>query len=160
MDGVSPATWRANMNKWIARIEQRTGLKPIIYTGRFFWRDIGDPKLDLDLWIAEYVGRVVKPDLPDTWHDWKFWQYTDKGSIPGVSAPLALSLFNGTLSDLLAYAWGNSGGKDTTPGVKPTTTSPTDGGIPGPVIVKPQPQSPPPAPPKPPAPRIVHTLRF
>ncbi len=47
------------------------------------------------LWIAEYNNNVI-PELPKGFKDYKLWQYTDKGKIPGLTDnTVDLSHFNG-----------------------------------------------------------------
>ena len=106
--GVPVATFDANMKKWIARIRERTGRDPVVYTGSYFWNDLGHPDVgNLDLWLAEYVQDpgVSQPRLPEGWTKWTFWQYSSSAHFPGIASRVDGSLFNGTLSDLLAYAW-------------------------------------------------------
>jgi len=61
----------------------RAGRKPIIYTARWFWNRSIDAAPDwsgYDLWVANYG--TLNPVLPRDWTTWKFWQYTDQGSVP------------------------------------------------------------------------------
>lgn len=37
---------------------------------------------ETDLWIANYS--VNRPTIPEPWHDYAIWQYTDSGVVPGV----------------------------------------------------------------------------
>jgi len=36
------------------------------------------------------------------WDAWTFWQYSETGSVPGISGSVDLDYFNGSLSDLEA----------------------------------------------------------
>jgi lysozyme len=61
-------------------IEELTGRRPIIYTGKWFW----DPYIgyqewakDYDLWLAAYQD--AEPELPLGWDKWTFWQYSSTG---------------------------------------------------------------------------------
>jgi Glycosyl hydrolases family 25 len=63
--------------------------KPIIYTSPSFWREIaGDTHEFADagysLWIAHYTKPDDPPSLPGGWKNYSFWQYSDKGQIPGI----------------------------------------------------------------------------
>ena len=92
-------------------LAERRGRKPIIYTGGWFW----NPNInrlaewnDYDLWIAHYG--VSSPTLPLDWMAWRFWQYSESGSVAGVqSRNTDLNWFQGTIDDLLAYAQGGAG---------------------------------------------------
>jgi lysozyme len=53
------------------------------------------------LWLAQYTSAPA-PQVPKAWTAWTFWQYIGKGKTPGVSLPVDLNWFNGTLDDLKA----------------------------------------------------------
>jgi MYXO-CTERM domain-containing protein len=44
--------------------------------------------------------------MPNGWSGWKFWQYSDSGSVSGIPATVDLDEFNGSLADLQAFAGG------------------------------------------------------
>jgi lysozyme len=105
--GQSAATIATKLKQWAQHIEAATGKKPIIYTGKYFWQD-NVASFDFGgypLWIPNYSFNC--PNLPDNyWSDWLFFQYSSTGSVPGVSGNVDRNKFNGTLSDLQAYANG------------------------------------------------------
>lgn len=106
--GLGAATVASRLGQWIAHVESATGKKPLIYTGKYFWQDNVQSSNfgDYPLWIPNYSFDC--PNLPDNyWSDWAFFQYTDQGSVPGVSGNVDRDKFNGTLADLQAFA--NSG---------------------------------------------------
>lgn len=106
-DGYSAAHIRAGVREWMERVESVTGLRPIIYTGYYFWRDeVGAPSEwnDHPLWIAQY-GRTC-PTIPDEWASWAFWQTSETGRVDGVSTAVDTDLFNGSRADLLALTGG------------------------------------------------------
>lgn len=96
-------------------VQAATGVKPIIYTGKWYWDDqqYWDHAFHWtggnDLWIADYSGAPA-PALPSDWTTWRFWQSGQAGTAPasgsvaGISAPVDLDTFNGTIADLQAYA--------------------------------------------------------
>jgi LysM repeat protein len=43
------------------------------------------------------------------WDAWTFWQYSESGSVPGISGSVDLDYFNGTLSDLEALTTAPAG---------------------------------------------------
>lgn len=90
-DGTSPSHVFAWTQTFVARVEAVTGRPCIIYTGFYFWRDsVGNPdnNLNCPLWLAAYVPESETASLtPQAWAGvgWAFWQYTDAGSVSGVS---------------------------------------------------------------------------
>src|SRR5882724_3557746 len=83
---VSPATLAARIRTWVDRVKAGTGVDPIVYTGKYFWRDqVGGPTsfANNPLWIAQYT--TLCPDLPAPWSNWTFWQNSDAGTVPGIS---------------------------------------------------------------------------
>jgi GH25 family lysozyme M1 (1,4-beta-N-acetylmuramidase) len=106
--GLSPATVAARVRTWVDRVKLKLGVDPIVYTGKYFWRDeVGGPTsfVGNPLWIAQYTN--LCPDLPAPWAKWTFWQNTDKGSVAGISGPVDMDKFNGTLAELQAFANGS-----------------------------------------------------
>jgi lysozyme len=103
-DGLTPAqVWRF-FQLMVARIKSRIGRAPIVYTGFFFWRDnVGNPlsNLDCPLWFARWSYPIPPSQFPRSWTHWTFWQYTDQGVIPGITAnTVDLNAFYGSLADL------------------------------------------------------------
>jgi lysozyme len=100
-DGKSPSQVRAWVVTFINRIQARTGRPGIIYTGFYFWRDRAGngSNLNCPLWLAAYVSDPT-PYVPAAWSTWSFWQYTDRGSVPGVSGNVDRDAWNGTVAGL------------------------------------------------------------
>ncbi|CCW35215.1 lysozyme M1 (1,4-beta-N-acetylmuramidase) [Chthonomonas calidirosea] len=62
------------------------GKLPIIYTSPAFWdewMDGTDAYSGHPLWVAHYTGQP-NPRLPKGWQKWTFWQYTPRGTVPGI----------------------------------------------------------------------------
>lgn len=104
--GVQRAGITACVRDCLQEVEQLDGRKPIIYTARWFWDShvLPSPEWsEYDLWVANY--RVSAPSLPTGWSEWKFWQYSEKGRVPGSgSTSTDLDWFAGSYEDLLEYA--------------------------------------------------------
>jgi GH25 family lysozyme M1 (1,4-beta-N-acetylmuramidase) len=87
-------------------VEQRDSRRPIIYTAGWFWNPNVLPSSDwsdYDLWVANYG--VSTPTLPSGWNEWRFWQYSEDGHVPGIdTAETDLDWFNGSYEELLEYA--------------------------------------------------------
>jgi len=108
---LSPASVAAKVRTWVDRVKAATGVDPIVYTGKYFWRDqVGGPTSFANnaLWIAQYT--TLCPDLTSPWNTWAFWQYSETGSVPGISGGIDMDRFNGTVDELHALAGGVGGG--------------------------------------------------
>jgi GH25 family lysozyme M1 (1,4-beta-N-acetylmuramidase) len=102
--GLPPATIAAAVDEWVTYVEQHVGLKPIIYTGYYFWKDhVAADFSDHPLWIANYGSSC--PLVPPSWTTWTIHQYSSQATIPGITAnTVDVNRFNGTLEDLQALA--------------------------------------------------------
>ena len=100
-DGKSPSQVRSWIVSFINQIVSRTGRPGIIYTGYYFWTGSAGngSNLNCPLWLAAYVSDPT-PYVPPAWSTWSFWQYSDTGSVPGVSGAVDLDAWNGTVSNL------------------------------------------------------------
>jgi GH25 family lysozyme M1 (1,4-beta-N-acetylmuramidase) len=109
--GLSPSGLITWVHSWLSTITALTGRTPILYTYPYFWRSaMGNDTgfTNYPLWIADYNGGSA-PNTPlvGGWNSWTFWQYTDRGSIPGIPAGVDISSFccdAATLSSLASGA--------------------------------------------------------
>ncbi|MEO8701125.1 MAG: GH25 family lysozyme, partial [Kofleriaceae bacterium] len=107
--GLAPATVAARVRTWVDRVKSRLGVDPIVYTGKYFWRDeVGSPAsfAGNPLWIAQYTS--LCPDLPPPWATWTFWQNSDSGHVAGISGNVDINKFNGSQAALVAFAGGTT----------------------------------------------------
>jgi len=95
---------------WLTEVTARTGVKPMIYTSPAFWQKyMGDSSALADagyktLWVAHW--NVTTPWVPaNNWggHGWTFWQYSNCGTVPGISGCVDLDRYNG--ADLAPAAY-------------------------------------------------------
>lgn len=69
--------------------------------------------------IPDQIRKAVILKLnPGGWTSWKFWQYTSKATVSGINTAVDRNYFNGTLTQLRAFANGGS-----------TTVVPTRNGV-------------------------------
>lgn len=97
--GVSDSQLWSGVATWLQVVEEATGRQGTLYTAPGFW-DSHAPDLTLcqhPLWLADYADQ---PKLPNGWTSWLFWQYSQSGSVPGVTGAVDLDLFSGTLQEL------------------------------------------------------------
>ena len=94
---------------WVTEVYARTGVRATIYVSPAFWAKYfggtawfatnGYPVL----WVAHWTT-AAQPTVPGSgWggYGWTFWQYTNRGAVPGISARVDLDRFNGL--DLSAF---------------------------------------------------------
>ncbi len=126
-DGVASATVVARAKAWLARVEAGTGRRPIVYTAAFMSPTIGATFGAWPLWVANYG--TTCPTLPTGWSDWKMWQSSSTGNVPGISGAVDTDEFKGTLADLMKLAEGTPPPADA--GAPPP---PVDAGAPPPPV--------------------------
>ena len=128
-DGQPQTVVAAKVARWVERVQQALGVRPIIYTGPYFWRDnvAADSFAENPLWIAHYGTDC--PYVPGPWTKYTFHQFTDAGRVAGVGGNVDTNVFAGTLADLDALGF-HSGAP---PAVPPTMTDcaalPAAGGV-------------------------------
>ncbi|GAB3543707.1 hypothetical protein GCM10027444_02600 [Actinopolyspora lacussalsi] len=90
---------------FLDRVKSKTGEDAIVYASPSFWSSCmaGSQEFSENpLWLASYG--VPQPSLFGGWDAYSFWQYTNKGSVPGITGPVDRNLFQGSGSDLLELA--------------------------------------------------------
>jgi GH25 family lysozyme M1 (1,4-beta-N-acetylmuramidase) len=108
--GLGTTALRNWVASWLAQVSARIGVKPMIYVSPAFWVNyLGDTRYFADagykiLWIAHWG--VSNPTVPaQNWggYGWTFWQYSDCGSVPGISGCVDLDRYNGTNLEPVTY---------------------------------------------------------
>ena len=99
---------------WLDEVAQGLGRRPMIYSGVSFlethFSEGGQPpdwSQDYPLWLGWFPRKYVpgmSPLMPKGWIKWIFWQYSGKGRLGGIDAPVDLDVFNGTMEQLSAFA--------------------------------------------------------
>jgi lysozyme len=88
-----PAKMREQLTSFITYIENKTGVKPIIYTNISFYQDYLQGYFDdYTLWIAHYYQPVLNVSKKT---NWQFWQHSDKARVNGISQKVDFNIFKG-----------------------------------------------------------------
>ena len=89
--------FQASVLEWLRRVENYYGVKPILYTYYTFKMDYLNDSVfnQYPYWIAHYYVDSLKYK-----GEWKFWQHTDAGSLPGIKGPVDFNIYNGSFYDL------------------------------------------------------------
>jgi len=88
---------------WLGQIEARTGVEPFLYTSPLFWKGrLGDSTAaaaaGTGLWIAHWTSRGSPLVPARNWNGdgWRFWQWTNCASVPGIKHCTDGDRMNGT----------------------------------------------------------------
>ncbi len=103
MDGEqTPSAIAAGIQQWLDSVQQSLGRTPIIYTSPGFWNTaLGGTSAfaSYPLWIAQYTSNP-SPNIPSGFSYYLFWQYSESGSVPGVTGNVDMDWFKGSPADL------------------------------------------------------------
>jgi lysozyme len=92
LDGVSPEQMRKELNAFLIQMEEKTTVKPIIYSGLKFYQNYLKGYYDSYLfWVAHYH----QPKLRLANQEWRFWQHSDKARVNGIHHKVDFNVFNG-----------------------------------------------------------------
>lgn len=96
--------FRDSVLKWLEIVEACYKVKPIIYTYFKFKKKYLDDEVfdEYPYWIAHYYVDKIEYD-----GEWKFWQHTDCGRLPGIKGYVDFDIYNGSYYDLRRLTIGN-----------------------------------------------------
>ena len=109
--GLSVTALQTWTKAFMDEVTARVGVRPMVYTSPAFWKKyLGDSQFLADagykvLWVAHWG--VSAPTVPaNNWggRGWTFWQYSDCGSVPGISGCVDLDRYNGIDLSPVAYS--------------------------------------------------------
>ncbi|EFH88112.1 glycoside hydrolase family 25 [Ktedonobacter racemifer DSM 44963] len=90
------------INVFLQRLEHHYGMKPIIYTDLTRYAEyIKGHFEDYVIWIGEALFPIQWSNVTN----WAFWQYCDRGHVPGISEPVDLNVFSAGRDKLLELAY-------------------------------------------------------
>ena len=89
--------FKSSIILWLETVERYYKVKPIIYTYfKFKTRYLNDSIFNqYPYWIAHYYVDSLEYE-----GDWKFWQHTDVGRLPGIKGNVDFNIYNGSFYDL------------------------------------------------------------
>ena len=89
--------FKSSVHLWLDMVEKHYNVKPIIYTYfKFKMRYLNDSIFNqYPYWIAHYYV-----DSLEYQGQWKFWQHTDVGRLPGIKGNVDFNIYNGSYYDL------------------------------------------------------------
>lgn len=94
--GIKPELMRSRVKEWLVAVEQRYGVRPVIYSyADFYERNLGREFDQYPLWVAHYD----EPGSPRVKRPWTFWQHSSQGRVNGVGTLVDFNVFNGDSLD-------------------------------------------------------------
>ncbi|HIS92291.1 MAG TPA: LysM peptidoglycan-binding domain-containing protein [Candidatus Alectryocaccomicrobium excrementavium] len=83
--GLTTSALNANALAFLGAVERNSGTRPIIYSNASNARDVWSQELanQYPLWVANYY--VPLPEANGKWPGWVGFQYTNRGSVEGIS---------------------------------------------------------------------------
>lgn len=101
----APAIVRAEAARFLDILTAHYGQRPIVYTTPDFFRETGIGALpDTEFWLRSVAGH---PSAVYPGQRWRFWQYTGTGIVPGITGPVDINVFSGSVADWTR--WRSSG---------------------------------------------------
>jgi lysozyme len=93
LNGSNPNQMRQELKEFLNYIQNKTGVKPIIYSGISFYKDYLEGYFDgYPLWIAHYHQAELNLSHETKW---LFWQHSDKATISGINHVVDFDAFKG-----------------------------------------------------------------
>ncbi len=108
--GLGTTALTAWVKAWVERVDERLGVKPMIYVSPNFWRtNMADTRWFAEngyrvLWVAHWgVGSPNAPGGDWAGRSWTFWQYTSNGRVPGIAGRVDLNRYRFETFDAVTY---------------------------------------------------------
>jgi lysozyme len=90
--GVKAPALRKDVKEWLRIVEQKYGVRPIIYTNVDFYKNYLAGEFDeYPLWVAHYFAK----DRPRINREWLFWQHSEQGRVNGIESFVDFNVFSG-----------------------------------------------------------------
>ncbi|MFF4145963.1 peptidoglycan-binding protein [Streptomyces sp. NPDC001698] len=97
----------AQIAAFLAKAREAFGVNPIVYTSKDFadtcLRGKVSALANSPLWQPRYKSGSTEP-APVGGRSWSIWQYTEHGSVPGISGHVDHNVYKGTLTQLRRLA--------------------------------------------------------
>jgi GH25 family lysozyme M1 (1,4-beta-N-acetylmuramidase) len=100
---VGASSLGAWVSAWCTDVYDLTGARPVVYTGTTYASMLNSSASANPLWLADWIYSVPAPgsapgESISPWSTWTFWQYSDAGSVSGISGRVDLDAYNGSFA--------------------------------------------------------------
>lgn len=100
---------KAYVSEWVRDfagvVQSRLGLAPIIYCNTYYASTfLATDLTQYDLWVANYSydpPEIPPASIDGVWNGWDIWQYTESGSVSGISGNVDRNVYQGTMDEFL-----------------------------------------------------------
>jgi lysozyme len=92
------ADFQSQLSDFLAVLRKAYGTEPVLYASSDFIHTYLEGIPQKRLWYRAVVGT---PQF-DGFDGWMFWQFTERGSVKGISGFVDMDVFRGTTGDMLA----------------------------------------------------------
>lgn len=100
---------KAYVSEWVRDfagvVQSRLGLDPIIYCNTYYASTfLATDLTQYDLWVANYsyAPPAIPPaSIDGVWDGWDIWQYTESGTVSGISGGVDRDVYQGTMDEFL-----------------------------------------------------------
>lgn len=97
-DGVPTPRLLRSIHTWMQLVQFRYRVAPILYTNMDFYNRHLAGRVDAyPLWVARYSRRHPRLEGQP---EWQFWQYGQRGRLPGIRGYVDLNIYRGSLPEL------------------------------------------------------------
>jgi GH25 family lysozyme M1 (1,4-beta-N-acetylmuramidase) len=91
-EGIAKAALSTIAKAFLDQVKALTGLTPVLYTySSFISESLNNTLAAYPLWIANYSNTA--PGSNSIWSTWIGWQYSEKGSVSGITGNVDLDTF-------------------------------------------------------------------
>ena len=102
---VGATSLGAWVSAWCTDVYDLTGARPVVYTGTSYASMLNSSSSANPLWLADWTYSVPAPgstpnESISPWNTWTFWQYSDRGSVSGISGNVDLDAYNGSFASM------------------------------------------------------------
>jgi len=73
------------INEFMSDVQSQLGVTPVLYVNVNYASHLDSSVTKWPLWIADWTKDPHGTPRTGKWSTWSYWQYDDKGSVPGIS---------------------------------------------------------------------------
>jgi lysozyme len=84
--------FKAQLADYVKDVTNKYGQKPVFYVSSIVYNLLYDDYSSYSFWIINYNGKPADKG-------WTFWQYSEKGSSPGIDGKIDQDIYRGSLWD-------------------------------------------------------------